>query len=104
MISSQLVQSRLWISIATGEPSVSPERTPAIHSIRSFSIFIRAPRPYPIIRRPRSRSTHSAVTGSPAGSPSTMTLRALPWDSPAVRKRRDMRARVLGDRGNVGQR
>ena len=45
MTSSQLAQSRLWISIATGEPSVSPARTPASHSIASGSIFIRAPRP-----------------------------------------------------------
>src|SRR4051794_39447670 len=29
----------------------------------------------------------STVTGSPAGSPSTITTSALPWDSPAVRKR-----------------
>ena len=28
MTSSQLAQSRLWISIAIGEPSVSPARTP----------------------------------------------------------------------------
>src|ERR1700677_4707723 len=28
-----------------------------------------------------------ASTGRPAGNPSTMTTRARPWDSPAVRKR-----------------
>src|SRR5271156_125783 len=28
-----------------------------------------------------------ASTGSPAGRPSTITTRARPWDSPAVRKR-----------------
>ena len=33
------------MSIAMGEPSVSPARTPDHHSIRSCSIFMRAPRP-----------------------------------------------------------
>src|SRR5882724_5317820 len=36
------------------------------------------------MRRTRSRSTHSALTGSPAGSPSTRATSALPCDSPAV--------------------
>ena len=85
MMSSQLPQSRLGISIATGLPSVSPARTPESHSMWSRSIFIRAPRPYPCMRRASSRSTQSALTGSPAGSPSTRATRALPWDSPAVR-------------------
>src|SRR6266566_913634 len=31
--------------VAMGEPSVSPARTPASHSIWSASIFMRAPRP-----------------------------------------------------------
>ena len=34
-----------------------------------------------------ARWMSSAVTRSPAGTPSTMTTRARPWDSPAVRKR-----------------
>jgi len=45
MTSSQLPQSRLGMSMATGEPSVSPARTPESHSTWSRSIFIRAPRP-----------------------------------------------------------
>jgi hypothetical protein len=76
----------LWISIAIGEPIVSPARTPEIHSMRSCSIFIRAPRPWPCMRRPRSLSTASAEIGNPAGTPSTSASRALPCDSPAVRK------------------
>jgi len=43
--SCQCSQSRFHTSIATGDPSVSPARTPASHSIWSASIFIRAPRP-----------------------------------------------------------
>src|SRR5690349_8334427 len=42
------------------------------------------------MRRSRSRSTHSALTGKPAGSPSTRATRAFPCDSPAVEKRRCM--------------
>src|SRR3954470_16130998 len=75
------------MSMATGEPSVSPARSPESHSMWSRSIFIRAPRPYPCIRRASSRSTHSAETGSPAGRPSTMVTSALPCDSPAVENR-----------------
>ena len=45
MISCQFFQSRLWISIAIGEPSVSPARTPERNSTVSFSICMRRPRP-----------------------------------------------------------
>ena len=48
------------------------------------------PRPAPEPQAPTARArrpTSSTVIGSPAGSPSTMTTRAGPWDSPAVRKR-----------------
>ena len=45
MISCQFFQSRLWISIAIGEPSVSPARTPERSSAWSDSIFMRLPRP-----------------------------------------------------------
>src|SRR5881409_688794 len=43
--SRQCSQSRFHTSMAIGEPSVSPARTPASHSIWSASIFMRAPRP-----------------------------------------------------------
>ena len=72
-----------WPSRGSGSASPpgspgSPRRArPASHSIRSCSIFIRAPRPYPCIRRPRSRSTQAASTGRPAGSPSTMRHQRL---------------------------
>ena len=45
MISCQFFQSRLWMSIAIGEPSVSPARTPERNSTASFSICMRRPRP-----------------------------------------------------------
>jgi hypothetical protein len=43
--STQFFQSRLRTSIAIGEPSVSPARTPARNSISSVSICMRRPRP-----------------------------------------------------------
>src|SRR4029077_4437655 len=45
------------------------------------------PRPNPRRRRASSALISSTVTVNPAGSPSMMTTRARPWDSPAVRKR-----------------
>ena len=52
---------------ATGLPSVRPWRTPAVTSARSFSIFMRPPRPCPSWRRARSRSMSSGRSSSPAG-------------------------------------
>src|SRR3954470_13707767 len=60
-----------------------PPRT----SARSFSIFIRPPRPCPSWRRARSRLMSSGVSSSPAGRPSSTAVRPGPCDSPAVVKR-----------------
>ena len=87
MISSQFFQSLLRISIEIGEPSVSPARTPDRNSMRSVSICMRRPRPYPCCRRARSVSTSAASKGTPAGRPSRIETSAGPWDSPAVVKR-----------------
>src|SRR5215207_2110493 len=75
--------------MATGPPSVRPWRTPAVTCARSFSIFMRPPRPCPSCRRARSRSMSSGRSSSPAGRPSTIAVSPGPWDSPAVVKRRD---------------
>src|SRR3954453_1778030 len=74
----------------TGLPSVRPWRTPAVTWARSFSIFIRPPRPWPSWRRARSASMSSGRRSSPAGNPSTMAVSPGPWDSPAVTNRKDM--------------
>ena len=96
--SSHLGHSVLAISMATGEPRVRPWRMPPTRVTSSASKRIRGPRPNPSRRRASSRWMSSAVTGRPAGSPSTITTRARPWDSPAVRKR-SIRANLLGGRG-----
>src|SRR6266513_3297305 len=88
MTSCQCSQSRFHTSMAMGEPSVSPARTPASHSIWSDSIFIRAPRPYPPMRRFSSTLIRSAETGNPAGIPSRIPTRPRPCDSPAVVNRK----------------
>ena len=61
---------------------------------RSCSIAWRAPRPYPPWRRRRSTAIASAVTGMPAGSPSSVAPSVGPCDSPAVRKRKPVMATV----------
>src|SRR5919112_1676090 len=76
--------------MATGLPSVLPWRTPAVTVARSFSIFIRPPRPWPSWRRARSESMSSGLSSRPAGRPSTIAVSPGPWDSPAVTKRKDM--------------
>src|SRR5215218_1111383 len=76
--------------MATGLPSVRPWRMPAVTCARSFSIFIRPPRPWPSWRRARSASMSSGRSASPAGSPSTIAVSPGPWDSPAVTNRKDM--------------
>src|SRR5215211_291108 len=76
--------------MATGLPSVRPWRMPAVTCARSFSIFIRPPRPWPSWRRARSASMSSGRSSSPAGSPSTIAVSPGPWDSPAVTNRKDM--------------
>src|SRR6516165_2219777 len=60
---------------------------PPTRVISSASKRMRGPRPYPRRRRASSAATSDDSTGSPAGRPSTMTTRARPCDSPAVRKR-----------------
>ena len=82
---SDFDHSLFLISMATGDPSVRPWRIPPSSVISSASNRIRGPRPKPSRRRASSPCTSSAVTASPAGSPSTMTTRAGPCDSPAVR-------------------
>src|SRR5215211_4681211 len=76
--------------MATGLPSVRPWRTPAVTSARSFSIFMRPPRPWPSWRRARSASMSSGRSSRPAGSPSTIAVSPGPWDSPVVTNRKDM--------------
>src|SRR5215218_8773473 len=56
-------------------------------SIRSRSIFMRPPRPWPSWRRAMSRSIAARSSSRPAGRPSTMQVRPGPWDSPAVTTR-----------------
>src|SRR5829696_2322703 len=75
---------------AIGDPSVLPWRMPDMTWARSFSIFMRPPRPWPSWRRARSWSMSSGARRSPAGSPSRRAIRPGPWDSPAVVKRRAM--------------
>ncbi len=77
--------SVLWMTIETGEPSVSPWRMPPRISTSSRSKRIRGPRPKPSRRRASSSWSCSSVTERPAGSPSTTTVRAGPCDSPAVK-------------------
>src|SRR3954454_24863127 len=83
-----------------------PPRT----SARSFSIFIRPPRPCPSWRRARSRLMSSGVSSRPAGRPSSTAVRPGPCDSPAVVKRSAIAPlslpaarRNLGLRGERGQ-
>src|SRR6188768_1924605 len=74
----------------TGLPSVRPWRTPAVICARSFSIFMRPPRPCPSWRRARSASTSSGRSSSPRGRPPTIAGSPGPWDSPAVTNRKDI--------------
>ena len=89
--------SLFLISMATGEPSVRPWRTPPSNVELVLLELWRGPRPYPRRRRASSAWISSTVIGSPAGSPSTITTRAWPWDSPAVRYR-SIRSRLLAPR------
>ncbi len=87
MTRSHLAHSELRMTMETGLPSVRPNRTPPSSSRASRSIFMRGPRPNPSRRRASSSAMRLVETGMPAGSPSTMTVRAGPCDSPAVRYR-----------------
>lgn len=49
MMSTQFFQSLLRISMEIGDPSDSPARTPERNSMRSVSICMRRPRPYPLL-------------------------------------------------------
>ena len=80
-----LGHSVLPISMATGDPRVRPWRIPPSRVSSSCSNRIRGPRPYPSRRRASSAPISSAVISRPAGSPSMVTTRARPCDSPAVR-------------------
>ena len=82
-----LAHSLLPILMATGEPRVSPCRTPPRNSTSSRSKDIRAPRPKPSRRRASAVARSSLVTATPAGSPSTVATSAGPCDSPAVSQR-----------------
>jgi len=82
-----LGHSVLPTRIATGLPSVTPCRTPAVISASSCSNFIRAPRPYPARRRASAAPTSAVLTSMPAGSPSQIATSARPCDSPAVSQR-----------------
>src|SRR5690606_22605153 len=91
IVSGQPARSRRCAAFssrsATGLPIVRPKRTPARISTRSASTFARPPRPAPSQRLARCASTSAAVSGTPAGIPSTMPTSAAPCDSPAVRNR-----------------
>ena len=87
MTVSHFGHSVFAIVIATGPPSVRPCLTPPVISTSSCSNFIRAPRPYPARRRASAAATSAVVISTPAGSPSQIATRALPWDSPAVSQR-----------------
>ena len=82
-----LGHSLLPTSIAIGDPSDRPWRTPPSTRTSSCSKAMRAPRPTPSRRRRRSSPMSAVVTSMPAGSPSMMATRAAPWDSPAVSQR-----------------
>src|SRR5664280_1734475 len=82
---SHLGHSVLAISMATGDPRVRPWRMPPTRVTSSTSNRILGPRPNPRRRRERPCWMSPAVTSRPAGRPSTITTRARPWDSPAVR-------------------
>ena len=84
---SHLGHSVLPMRIATGLPSVTPCRTPPVISASSCSNFIRAPRPYPALRRASAAATSAVLTSTPAGSPSQIATSARPCDSPAVSQR-----------------
>ena len=66
------------ISIATGEPSVRPCRTPPTSVSSSSSNRWRGPRPYPSRRRAISAWISSTVISSPAGRPSIDDHERLP--------------------------
>ena len=83
--SSHFGHSVLAISMAIGDPRVRPWRMPPTRLTSSTSKRIRGPRPKPSRRRASPRWMSSAVTRRPAGTPSRITTRARPWDSPAVR-------------------
>ena len=70
------------ISMATGDPRVSPKRTPVSRRTLSCSNFMRAPRPYPRRRLANASTTSSLVTRTPAGNPSIIATSASPCDSP----------------------
>ena len=98
--SSHLGHSVLAISMATGEPRVRPWRMPPTRVTSSASKRMRGPRPKPRRRRASSPGDlGSTVIGSPAGRPSTITTRALPWDSPAVRNLKHGRQSTSGPCG-----
>ena len=106
MISCQFFQSRLRMSIAIGEPSVSPARTPERNSTRVASRSACGARGRSPAGGARARaSTSAARSGRPAGMPSRTLTRAGPCDSPAVVKR-SMTMKAAGRRerrepGNV---
>src|SRR5713101_396603 len=74
------------MTMATGDPIVSPPRIPPTICASSCSIFIRAPRPYPCCRRARSPLIRCRSSRTPAGMPFTIIVSCGPWDSPAVLK------------------
>ena len=68
-----------------GSPASRPARTPG-QPLDPVALDLH-PRAAAVALHPARAARgppHSADTGSPAGSPSTMATRALPWDSPAV--------------------
>ena len=88
MISCQFFQSRLWISIAIGEPSVSPARTPDRNSIDVLLDLHATPAAVALLAPRELGVDVVGEQGNAAGIPSRMLTRAGPCDSPAVVKRR----------------
>jgi hypothetical protein len=84
MMSSHFGHSVLPTRTATGEPIVTPWRTPPVSSTSSRSNFI-ARRAVARASPGKGVATASVVISTPAGTPSSTATSAGPWDSPAVR-------------------
>src|SRR5262249_266862 len=77
-----LGHSVLPMRIATGPPRVRPCRTPPVISASSCSNFIRAPRPYPALRRATAAATPAGLTSIPPGRPPPPPTSARPAPPP----------------------
>ena len=87
--------------MATGEPSVRPWRTPGDQG----DVVLLEAHPWTTTEAEAAAgqfvlNVGSTVMSRPAGSPSTMTTKARPCDSPAVRNR-STRVNLPGEQGDT---